>query len=42
MLACRLDDPTVSVDESWWDPIGMRATVSHLVHFDGTFIPDET
>jgi alkylation response protein AidB-like acyl-CoA dehydrogenase len=40
MLACRLADPTVSVDGSWWDPVGMRATVSHLVEFDGTFIPD--
>jgi alkylation response protein AidB-like acyl-CoA dehydrogenase len=40
MLACRLDDPTVSVDDSWWDPIGMRATVSHLVRFDATFVSD--
>jgi alkylation response protein AidB-like acyl-CoA dehydrogenase len=40
MLACRLADPTVSVDGSWWDPVGMRATVSHLVEFDGTFVPD--
>jgi alkylation response protein AidB-like acyl-CoA dehydrogenase len=40
MLACRLADPTVSIDESWWDPGGMRATVSHLVKFDGTFIPE--
>jgi alkylation response protein AidB-like acyl-CoA dehydrogenase len=40
MTACRLDDPTVSVDESWWDPIGMRATASHVVHFDATFVPD--
>jgi alkylation response protein AidB-like acyl-CoA dehydrogenase len=40
MLACRLDDPSVSIDESWWDPGGMRATVSHLVRFDSTFIPD--
>jgi alkylation response protein AidB-like acyl-CoA dehydrogenase len=40
MLACRLADPSVSVDESWWDPIGMRATVSHLIRFDGTTIPD--
>ena len=31
MLACPLADPTVSVDGSWWDPVGMRATVSHLV-----------
>ena len=33
--------PTVTYDRSWWDPIGMRATVSHLVRFDGTFDPDE-
>ncbi|MGW0712090.1 acyl-CoA dehydrogenase family protein [Streptomyces sp. NPDC002643] len=39
MLACDLSDPTVSVDDSWWDPVGMRATVSHLVRFDDTFIP---
>lgn len=41
MLACALDDPTVEVDGSWWDPIGMRGTVSHLVRFHRTFIPDE-
>jgi alkylation response protein AidB-like acyl-CoA dehydrogenase len=40
MLACELADPSVSIDSSWWDPIGMRATVSHLVRFDQTFIPD--
>ncbi|GAB2960557.1 acyl-CoA dehydrogenase family protein [Saccharothrix stipae] len=40
MLACALADPSVSVDGSWWDPIGMRATVSHLVRFDHTYIPD--
>ena len=40
MLACPLADPAVSVDGSWWDPVGMRATVSHLVSFDGTFIAD--
>lgn len=40
MLACRLSDPTVSIDESWWDPVGMRATASHVVRFDGTFIAD--
>lgn len=40
MLACELRDPSVSVDGSWWDPIGMRATVSHLVRFDHTYIPD--
>lgn len=40
MLACRLSDPTISVDGSWWDPVGMRATVSHMIRFDGTFVPD--
>ncbi len=40
MLACELSDPSVSIDSSWWDPIGMRATVSHMVRFDNTYIPD--
>src|ERR1700730_18095975 len=40
MMACDLSDPTVQIDSSWWDPIGMRATVSYLVHFRRTFIPD--
>jgi len=40
MLACDLSDPSVRVDTSWWDPLGMRATVSHAVDFDDTFIPD--
>ncbi|MGI9065639.1 MAG: acyl-CoA dehydrogenase family protein [Pyrinomonadaceae bacterium] len=40
MMACDLSDPTVEIDTSWWDPIGMRATASHLVHFHRTFIPD--
>jgi alkylation response protein AidB-like acyl-CoA dehydrogenase len=40
MLGCELADPTIEVDGSWWDPIGMRATVSHLVRFNRTFIPD--
>jgi len=40
MLACELADPSVTVDSAWWDPIGMRATVSYLVRFDNTYIPD--
>lgn len=40
LLACDLDDPTITFDGSWWDPIGMRATVSHAVRFEKTFIPD--
>jgi alkylation response protein AidB-like acyl-CoA dehydrogenase len=40
MMACNLSDPTIDIDSSWWDPIGMRATVSHLVHFRRTFIPE--
>ncbi|HEY0379757.1 MAG TPA: acyl-CoA dehydrogenase family protein [Pyrinomonadaceae bacterium] len=41
LMACDLSDPTVEIDGSWWDPIGMRATVSYLVNFRQTFIPDE-
>ena len=41
LLCCDLADPTVTADGSWWDPIGMRATVSYLVRFAQTFIPDE-
>lgn len=40
LLACDLQDPSIKVDTSWWDPIGMRGTASHLVRFDHTFIPD--
>ena len=41
LLVCDLTDPSVSFDESWWDPIGMRGTVSYLAQFDQTFIPAE-
>jgi alkylation response protein AidB-like acyl-CoA dehydrogenase len=41
LLACDLSDPSVRIDPSWWDPIGMRATASHVVRFDQTFIPDD-
>ncbi|QEH38564.1 Putative acyl-CoA dehydrogenase YdbM [Aquisphaera giovannonii] len=41
LLACDLADPSVQFDESWWDPIGMRGTVSYLVRFRETFIPAE-
>ena len=40
MMGCNLSDPSVEIDTSWWDPIGMRATASHLVHFRRTFIPE--
>ena len=40
LMACNLSDPSVQIDASWWDPIGMRATVSYLVNFRETFIPD--
>src|SRR5262245_30658743 len=40
LMACSLSDPTVEIDSSWWDPIGMRATVSYLVNFRRTFISD--
>jgi alkylation response protein AidB-like acyl-CoA dehydrogenase len=40
LLACDLSDPSISVDQSWWDPLGMRASASHVVQFDRTFIPE--
>lgn len=41
MLACDLSDPSISFDGDWWDPIGMRSTVSYKVNFDNTFIPKQ-
>ncbi|WP_243789477.1 acyl-CoA dehydrogenase family protein [Saccharopolyspora gloriosae] len=41
LLACDLSDPAITVDDSWWDPIGMRATASHVVTFDRVFLPEE-
>jgi alkylation response protein AidB-like acyl-CoA dehydrogenase len=41
LLACDLSDSSVSFDPTWWDPIGMRGTVSYLARFDHTFIPSE-
>lgn len=40
LLACPLAHPSITVDTSWWDPVGMRATASHVVRFDHTPIPD--
>ncbi len=41
LLACELSDPSVSFDRTWWDPIGMRGTVSYVARFDQTFLPAE-
>lgn len=41
MLACDLSDPSVSFDDSWWQPIGMKGTISYLARFEKTFIPEE-
>jgi len=40
LLVCDLSDPSISIDQSWWDPIGMRGTASHVMEFHRTFIPD--
>ncbi len=40
MLACDLSDPSISFDGDWWDPIGMRSTVSYKVNFVDTHIPE--
>jgi alkylation response protein AidB-like acyl-CoA dehydrogenase len=41
LLACDLNHLGVTFDGSWWNPIGMRATVSYLVRFDNVFISAE-
>jgi alkylation response protein AidB-like acyl-CoA dehydrogenase len=41
MLGCDLSDPSISFDDSWWEPIGMKGSISYLVRFEGTFIPEE-
>jgi alkylation response protein AidB-like acyl-CoA dehydrogenase len=41
MLACDLSDPSVSFDDTWWKPIGMRGSVSYHVKFNNTLIPFE-
>ena len=41
LLTCDLCDPGVTFDSSWWNPVGMRATVSYLVRFDDVFIAAE-
>jgi alkylation response protein AidB-like acyl-CoA dehydrogenase len=41
LLGCDLSQPGISYDSSWWNPIGMRATVSYMVRFDDVFIPEE-
>jgi alkylation response protein AidB-like acyl-CoA dehydrogenase len=41
LFGCNLDQPGVTFDRSWWNPIGMRATVSYAVRFDDVFIPEE-
>ncbi len=38
MLACDLSDASISFEGNWWDPIGMRSTVSYKVNFNNTFI----
>ena len=40
LLACDLSDPAITFDASWWNPIGMRGTVSYAVRFDDLFVPD--
>jgi alkylation response protein AidB-like acyl-CoA dehydrogenase len=42
LLACDLSDPSISIDRSWWDPLGMRASASHVVQFNRTFIPESS
>lgn len=42
LLACDLSDPSISIDRSWWNPLGMRGSASHVVQFNRTFIPESS
>ncbi len=39
MLACKMADKSIQLDDAWWQPIGMTASVSFKVLFNNTFIP---
>ncbi len=41
LLVADMSDPSISCDDTWWDPMGMKSSVSLLVKFDRTFIPKE-
>ena len=42
MCIVPLDEVAVGVDESWWQPLGMRASVSHKIDFSGVELtPDD-
>ena len=41
MLGADMNDTSITLDASWWNPIGMRTSCSFLVRFDNTFIPKE-
>lgn len=41
MVVCNLKDSTIKMDNSWWKPIGMKASDSLRVEFNNTFVPEE-
>jgi alkylation response protein AidB-like acyl-CoA dehydrogenase len=41
MVIVDTADPAIEIDTSWWDPMGMRATVSHAVTFHDLFVPSD-
>jgi alkylation response protein AidB-like acyl-CoA dehydrogenase len=38
MPIIRGNDPGVTIEPQWWQPLGMRATVSHMVRLDNVFV----
>ncbi len=40
MPIIRVDGPGVTVEPEWWQPLGMRATVSHMVQLENVFVPE--
>ena len=41
MPIIRVDGPGVTIEPEWWQPLGMRATVSHMVRLENVFVPAE-
>ena len=40
MLVVDIARATTAIDTGWWNPIGMARSETHIVHFDGTVLPD--
>lgn len=40
MLIVAVENASVTIDRSWWQPVGMRASVSHRIDFTGVGVDE--